>query len=88
LACGCPVLCSTNTGGEDLLTDGIEGFIIPIRDSQALTDRMQQLADDPALQSRMSEAALRRVRCIGGWSDYGDRWEALLRAMVSSEALV
>ena len=88
LACGCPVLCSTNTGGEDLLTDGIEGFIIPIRDSQALTDRMQQLADDPALQSRMSEAALRRVRSIGGWNDYGDRWEALLRAMVSSEALV
>ena len=88
LACGCPAIATTNTGAADLLTDGIEGFIIPIRDPQALTDRMQQLADDPALQSRMSEAALRRVRCIGGWSDYGDRWEALLRAMVSSEALV
>ncbi len=88
LACGCPVIATTNTGAADLLTDGVEGFIIPIRDSQTLTDRMQQLADDPALQSRMSEAALRRVRCIGGWSDYGDRWEALLRAMVSSEALV
>ncbi len=49
---------------------------------------MQQLADDPALQSRMSEAALRRVRSIGGWDDYGDRWEALLKDLVPSESLV
>ncbi|HEY6377406.1 MAG TPA: glycosyltransferase family 4 protein [Edaphobacter sp.] len=88
LACGCPVLCSTNTGGEDLFSDGVEGFIVPVRDPMALADRMQQLADDPALQSRMSEAALRRVRSIGGWSDYGDQWEALLKTMVSTETLV
>jgi starch synthase len=88
LACGCPVLCSTNTGGEDLFTDGMEGFIVPIRDPQALTDRMQQLADDRDLQVRMSEAALQRVRSIGGWTDYGDQWEALLKNMVLSEALV
>ncbi|WP_263365740.1 glycosyltransferase family 4 protein [Edaphobacter bradus] len=78
LACGCPVLCSTNTGGEDLFTDGVEGFIVPVRDVAALTDRMQRLADDPALQAKMSEAALLRVRSIGGWNEYGDRWEALL----------
>jgi alpha-maltose-1-phosphate synthase len=81
LACGCPVLASTNTGGEDLFTDGVEGFIVPVRDVEALTDRMQRLADDPALQQRMSEAALRRVRLIGGWSQYGDKWESLLREL-------
>jgi starch synthase len=78
LACGCPVLCSTNTGGEDLFTDGVEGFIVPVRDVVALTAKMQYLADDPVLQARMSEAALHRVRSIGGWDRYGDRWEALL----------
>jgi alpha-maltose-1-phosphate synthase len=85
LACGCPVLCSTNTGGEDLFTDGIEGFVVPIRDVPALKDRMQRLADDPALQSRMSEAALRRVNTLGGWGDYGDRWESLLEALVATK---
>ncbi|CAN5685520.1 hypothetical protein BH10ACI4_BH10ACI4_16450 [soil metagenome] len=79
LACGCPVLASTNTGGEDLFSDSVEGFIVPVRDVDALLDRMQRLADDPALQQRMSEAALQRVRLIGGWNEYGDRWEALLR---------
>lgn len=78
MACGCPVIASTNTGSEDLFTDGIEGFIVPIRDAAALTDRMQQLVDDAELRQRMSEAGLRRVKSLGGWKDYGDQWENLL----------
>ncbi len=78
MACGCPVIATTNTGAEDLFTDGKEGFIVPIRDPQALADRMQQLADDPQLQQRMSAAALERVRSLGGWQQYGDRWVQLL----------
>jgi starch synthase len=81
LACGCPVIASTNTGGQDLFTDGVEGFIVPVRDVAALTEKMQLLADDSPLQARMSEAALRRVRTIGGWEEYGDRWEVLLHEL-------
>ena len=81
LACGCPVLASTNTGAEDLFTDGVEGFIVPIRSAQALQDRIQQLADDPQLQERMRAAALARVDALGGWKEYGDRWELLLREL-------
>jgi alpha-maltose-1-phosphate synthase len=84
MACGCPVVCSTNTGGEDLFTDGIEGFIVPIRDPDALAERLQRLADDASLQRSMREAALRRVRSIGGWKEYGDRWERLLQTLTSS----
>jgi alpha-maltose-1-phosphate synthase len=86
LACGCPVLCSTNTGGEDLFIDEKEGFIVPIRDVAALADRMQRLSDDSALQLRMSEAALSRVSTLGGWQDYGDRWESLLTALTATQA--
>jgi glycosyltransferase involved in cell wall biosynthesis len=86
LACGCPVLCSTNTGGEDLFSNEIEGFIVPIRDVPALTDRMQRLADDPGLQSAMSEAALRRVKTLGGWEAYGDRWESLLKQQIAGKS--
>jgi glycosyltransferase involved in cell wall biosynthesis len=78
MACGCPVIASTNTGSEDLFTDGVEGFIVPIRDSEALTSCMQQLADDPALRQRMSAAALARVKSLGGWKEYGDQWERVL----------
>ncbi len=84
MACGCPVLCSTNTGGEDLFTDGVEGYVVPIRDPDALADRMQRLADDPALQQQMRMAALRRVQRLGGWREYGDRWEALLTQLLAA----
>jgi starch synthase len=84
LACGCPVIATTNSGASDLFTDGIEGFIVPIRDPDALRDRMQRLADDPALQQRMSEAALLRVRSLGGWQKFGDQWENLLRKLTNA----
>lgn len=78
LACGCPVIATENTGAEDLFTDGVEGFILPIRDVDGMAERMQQLADDPALRDRMSQAGLAKVQSMGGWSNYGDQWEKLL----------
>lgn len=81
MACGCPLISSLHTGGEDLFTDGVEGFLVPIRSPEAITERLQQLADDPALQQRMSEAALARVQHLGGWTQYGDAWEALIEQL-------
>ncbi len=82
LACGCPVIATTASGGADLLSDGVEGFIIPVRDPDALCDRMQRLAEDPALQQRMSEAALQRVRSLGGW---GSLWRGMGAASPSTD---
>jgi glycosyltransferase involved in cell wall biosynthesis len=81
LACGCPVIATRATGAEDLFTDGVEGFILNDRDTGALAARLQQLADDPALRERMSAAALVRVKSLGGWDDYGGKWDALLHTL-------
>lgn len=72
MACGCPVIASQNTGASDLFTDGREGFIVPIRDPHAIAQRLQLLAESPELRLRMSEAALQRVKSIGGWTQYGE----------------
>jgi alpha-maltose-1-phosphate synthase len=77
LACGCPVIASTNTGGEDLFTDGEEGFIVPIRDVTILAERLQQLADNPAQQKTMGQRALVRVQHLGGWNTYGEQAMAI-----------
>jgi alpha-maltose-1-phosphate synthase len=84
MACGCPVIATTNTGAGDLFTDGVEGFIVPIHDPEALAQRMQQLAEDSSLQQCMSEASLARVRELGGWHQYGDSWEQLLRKLTGA----
>jgi starch synthase len=81
MACGCPVVATAATGAEDLFADGIEGFIVPDRDTDALALRLQQLADDTALRARISAASLARVHHLGGWDRYGDQWDTLLHSL-------
>jgi glycosyltransferase involved in cell wall biosynthesis len=71
MACGCPVIATPHTGAVDLFADGREGFIVPVRDPEAIADRLARLHGDPELRAAMGEAALARVRTIGGWDDYG-----------------
>jgi glycosyltransferase involved in cell wall biosynthesis len=73
MACGCPIVASSHTGAEDLITDGIEGFIVPMRNVSALAEKLQQLVDDSRLRDTMGEKALQKVQNIGGWRDYGDK---------------
>jgi len=86
MACGCPVIATTNTGAIDLYQDGQEGFIVPIRNPEAIADRMQQMADDPDLRSRMSSASLSRVQAFGGWDAYGHSMAQLFTALRASGA--
>ena len=81
IACGCPVIATAATGAEDLFTDGVEGFIVADRDTDALASRLQELADDTGLRERMSAAALERVKTLGGWDRYGEEWDGLLHAL-------
>jgi glycosyltransferase involved in cell wall biosynthesis len=88
MACGCPVISSDHTGGPDLYTHGVEGFIVPIRSSDAIAASLQQLADDPILMQSMTEAALTRVKNLGGWADYGAQYSAFLNELVSQDKAV
>lgn len=82
MACGCPVIATTNTGASELITDGEEGFIVPIRSPEVIADRLEQLADQPELRERMGKAALARVQQLGGWDAYGDAWVSALQEIV------
>ena len=55
MASGLPVVTTPNAGS--VIRDGIEGFIVPIRDAAALTDRIRRLHGDPVLRARMGAAA-------------------------------
>jgi starch synthase len=88
MACGCPVIASENTGASDLFTDGKEGFIVPIRDPNAIARRLQLLADSPDLRSRMSAAALDRVKSIGGWQQYGEMMLGIFSELTEQRRLI
>ena len=74
MACACPVIATTNTGASELITNGVEGFIVPIRSPQIIANHLQQLADNPECRRQMGQAALAKVRQLMGWDAYGDSW--------------
>ncbi|MDA0240417.1 MAG: glycosyltransferase family 4 protein, partial [Proteobacteria bacterium] len=77
LGAGLPVVATAESGAEDVIEQGREGFIVPVHDQAALTERLEFLIDNPPLRDEMAIAAKRRVAEGFGWSDYGDRAVAL-----------
>lgn len=60
LAAGLPLICTPNTGS--VVRDGQDGFIVPIRDADAIVERLERLAADSKLRIEMSRSALERSR--------------------------
>ncbi len=73
LACGLPLIITTNTGGADLVREGREGFILPIRDVAALKEKILYCYENPEEARRMGEAGRRRVRTGFTWADHVDK---------------
>lgn len=57
---GVPVISTRMRTLSELVTDGENGILVPMRDSRALADAIRRLALDPALRARMAEAHRRR----------------------------
>ena len=84
MACACVVIGTEHTGARDLFEDGHSGFIVPIRQGDAIAQRLQQLADNPALRVQMSQDALVKVKDAGGWRDYGISAQSIYQALGKS----
>ncbi len=69
LACGLPVVTTPNAGS--VVRDGIEGFIVPIRDVEALAAAMERLRADEHLRREMGKAGRIRAEEFA-WEKYGD----------------
>lgn len=81
MAAGRPVLAHDIDGVRQLVTDGVEGFVLPLADPSAYAAALQRLAADPELRARMGEAARRRVAEFG-WPRVTDRIESLYLALL------
>ncbi|WP_231596283.1 glycosyltransferase family 4 protein [Synechococcus sp. CBW1108] len=69
LSQGLPVITTPNSGASVTIRNGVEGFIVPIRDSLAIAECLQQLADNRSQLIEMREACLRRAAELS-WSVY------------------
>jgi glycosyltransferase involved in cell wall biosynthesis len=61
MAVGLPVVVTDVGGMPELVTDGVDGFVVPPRDAAALAAALLDLAADPELREKMGERGRRRV---------------------------
>jgi glycosyltransferase involved in cell wall biosynthesis len=80
---GRPVIATAAGGAPELLDDGVEGFLVPPDDVEALHDRLRRWAGDRALVARMGEAARRRAESHPTWSESLGPVRELLKSLAT-----
>lgn len=77
MACGVPVISTTNTGGMDIIIDEKTGYIVPIRDSNAIKVCLDKIITDTSILKDFKQQ-LTSQKFSFTWDDYGDRYKANL----------
>jgi glycosyltransferase involved in cell wall biosynthesis len=85
LSRGLPLLVTPNAGGEDLIVAGETGWLVPIRNPEALAERIAWFADHRGELPAMRKAA-RRMATSRTWKDYTDRILAAIDTLSPSRA--
>lgn len=73
-------------GPRELIADGRNGFLVPVDDTGALTERLLQLAEDDGLIDRMGREAS-RVQEVYNLEAVNGRWESYLKGLVDVDAV-
>lgn len=56
-AIGRPIVTTDNIGCRDVVTDGENGYLVPVKDSNALADKVRVLIDDKDLRIKMGKVS-------------------------------
>lgn len=81
MAAGLPVIATAVGGVPDVLTDGVEGVLVPPHDPPALAAAVARLAGDPELRRAMGEAG-RRAAARLSVDECAARHEAVYRTLL------
>lgn len=57
LASGTPVIASANESSLEIIEDGVNGFIVPIKDAKTIAQKIRELHDSPQILQKLKEHA-------------------------------
>jgi glycosyltransferase involved in cell wall biosynthesis len=61
LAAAVPVVATAVGGVPEVIEDGVDGYLVPCGDAEAIVSRLHRLLDDAGLRQRMAAAGRQRV---------------------------
>ena len=73
MACGLPIICTTNTGGEDLVKDERYGFVLQVRDVEQLKAKILFFYDNQEKAKEMGSLGKESVSTSFTWDVYGEK---------------
>lgn len=82
LASGLPIIATDTGGTKELVTDGENGFIIKMKDSQDIADKIEILIRDEDLRCRMGESSRRRAESMS-WGNVAKEYCDLYKKITS-----
>lgn len=82
MACGVPVVATRCGGPDGIITDGHDGFLVPLDDASAMAERLARLCADTALNRRLGHQARATIEAryaaeVAGMA-FIEMWERLL----------
>jgi len=83
MAAGLPAITTDRSGYQDLIEDGVNGFIVPAGDADAIAARLRLLSQDPDLRLRIGRAA-RATAELNTWARYEERFRLALREYLAA----
>jgi glycosyltransferase involved in cell wall biosynthesis len=78
-AAGLPVITTPNAGS--MIRDGVDGFLVPIRNAEAIAERLEILRKDPELRVSMAQEARAGAEKTLSWEAFADRLMAAFHAI-------
>ncbi len=82
MAQGTPVITTGHTCGPDIIEDGTDGFIVPIRSAEAIAEKIDILAGDRERLMAMKIAARRKAESHP-WEIYRQRLVKMAREVIA-----
>lgn len=85
MSTGCPVIGTNVDGAYDLTRDGIDGFVVPKCDPDALAKAALELLIDEERASEMGRNAREKVERDHDYADIGKRYLEIYRELAESD---
>ncbi len=67
-ACARPLIAADAPGCREVVTDNVDGLLVPVRDAKALAEAIAKLQDDPSLAKRLGQVA--RAKALAEFDDH------------------
>jgi mannosyltransferase len=88
MASGCPVVATCTGAWPELISDGIDGYLVPCADADALAEAIAKITENPMLADWMGQQARQKVAGHYQIENEADGIYAVYRTLLGKHGIV